>query len=464
MTASRRYPESDVFYRDLTRTFPEIVRGEGAYLEDSDGKRYLDACGGAYVANVGHGVKEIAQAIGEQAARVSYVNGTAFTAGPVEEMAALLASRMSRLGHGAAGSPAAPSAPRPAGDAWKAYFLCSGSEAVEAALKLARQYWVVRGQPSKDTIVARTPGYHGNTLLALSASARGHYKKLYQPWLADVVMIPAPYPYRCPCGGSGPCEVCDGDALERAILERGPERVAAFIAEPVGGSSTGASVPRPGYHARVRSICDRYDVLYIADEVLTGAGRTGKWLAMEHYGVAADIVTMGKGISGGYAPLSAVLAPRRIVDVIAAGGGSLKHAQTFSHFALGCAAGVATVRYIERHGLVERAASMGEILQERLATLLDLPAVGDVRGLGMLAGVEIVEDRATKKPYSRSHKVAERLVEAAQSLGLVLWSNIGHADGENGDLVTVAPAFVITEAQIDELVGKLREAIVAVTG
>ncbi len=445
MSPAHRYPESDVFYRDLTRTFPRIERGEGVYLFDTDGKRYLDACGGAYVANLGHGVREIAQAIGEQAARVSYVNGTAFTAGPVEEMATALASRM------------------PAGDAWKAYFLCSGSEAVEAALKLARQYWVLRGKGSKDTIVARTPGYHGNTLLALSASARGHYKKLYQAWLADVVMIPAPYAYRCGCGGEGPCEVCDGNALEKAILERGPERVAAFIAEPIGGSSTGASVPRPGYHARVRAICDEHDVLYIADEVLTGAGRTGKWLAMEHSGVVPDIVTMGKGISGGYAPLSAVLAPRRITDVIAAGGGALKHAQTFSHFALGCAAGVAAVRYIEEHALVERAEAMGKVLHAELSSLRELPAVGDVRGLGMLAGIELVADRETKRPFPRAQRVAERLVETAQSLGLVLWSNIGHADGESGDLVTVAPAFVITEAQIREMVTTLREAIERVT-
>ncbi len=443
--SQRRYPESPVFYRDLTRAFPEIARGEGVYLFDTEGRRYLDACGGAYVANVGHGVQEIAAAIGEQAARVSYVNGTAFTARPVEEMAALLTARM------------------PWGDAWKAYFLCSGSEAVEAALKLARQYWVILGKTSKDTIIARTPGYHGNTLLALSASARGHYKKLYQPWLADVVMIPAPYAYRCICGGEGPCEVCDGDALEKAILERGADRVAAFIAEPVGGSSTGASVPRPGYHARIRAICDRHDVLYVADEVLTGAGRTGKWLAMEHYGVTPDIVTMGKGISGGYAPLSAVLAPQRIIDVLARGGGSLKHAQTFSHFALGCAAGVAAVRYIEKNGLVERSARMGVKLHERLATLRDLPCVGDVRGLGMLAGIELVEDKDSARPFPRSRRIAERMVEVAQSLGLVLWSNIGHADGENGDLVTVAPAFVITEEQIDEMVALLRETITRVT-
>lgn len=445
MSVPHRFPDSDVFYRDLKRTFPKIVRGEGAYLFDAGGKRYLDACGGAYVANVGHGVEEIARAIGEQAARLAYVNGTAFTSEPVEEMASLLAARM------------------PAGDAWKAYFLCSGSEAVEASLKLARQYWVLRGKPSKDTVVARTPGYHGNTLLALSASARGHYKKLYEAWLADVAMIPAPYPYRCACGGQGPCEACDGDALERAILARGPERVAAFIAEPFGGSSTGASAPRPRYYERIRAICDRHEVLFIADEVLTGAGRTGRWLAMEHFGVAPDIVTMGKGISGGYAPLSAVLAPRRIVEVIADGAGALKHAQTFSHHALGCAAGVAAVRHIERNGLVERAAAMGKVLHERLSSLLELPAVGDVRGIGMLAGVELVADRATKRPYSRALKVAERLVEEAQARGLVLWSNVGHADGESGDLVTVAPPFVITEAQIDELVEKLRGAIEAVT-
>ena len=442
--SQRRYPASPVFYRDLTRSFPEIVRGEGVYLFDAAGRRYIDGCGGAYVANVGHGVAEIAQAIGEQAARVAYVNGTAFTSGPVEEMASLLTSRMSWE------------------DGWKAYFLCSGSEAVEAALKLARQYQVIRGKGSKDTIIARTPGYHGNTLLALSASARGHYKKLYQPWLADVVMIPAPYAYRCACGGEGPCEVCDGDALEKAILERGADRVAAFICEPVGGSSTGASVPRPGYHAKIRAICDRYDVLFIADEVLTGAGRTGRWLAMEHYGVTPDLVTMGKGISGGYAPLSAVLAPQRIVDVIARGGGALKHAQTFSHYALGCAAGVAAIKYIDKNRLVERSAKMGARLHQELATLRDLPNVGDVRGLGMLAGVELVHEKESAKPFPRSMRVAERLVEAAQELGLVLWSNIGHADGESGDLVTLAPAFVITEEQIIELVRVLREAITRV--
>jgi adenosylmethionine-8-amino-7-oxononanoate aminotransferase len=436
------YPGGHVFYRDLTRSFPRITHGAGCWLYDDQGKRYLDACGGAYVANLGHGVAEIAAAIGEQASRVAYVNGTAFTSGPAEELADELAKR----------------AP-PGLD--KVYFLCSGSEAVEAALKLARQYWVEAGKPEKHRVIARTPGYHGNTLLALSASARGHYKKLFAPWLVDAILIDAPYPYRCACAGRTDCPTCSGDALEEAILRAGPDTVAAFIAEPVGGSSTGASVPRPGYFARVREICDRHGVLFVADEVLTGAGRTGRWLAGEHQGARPDIVTMGKGITGGYAPLSAVLARSSIVDVLARGSGALKHAQTFSHNPLGCAAGLAAVRYIARHGLVERAAATGRVLHDRLASLGDLPSVGDVRGLGMLAGVELVEDRATRRPFPRRSKVAERLIAAAQERGLVLWPNVGHADGENGDLLMIAPPFVITEAEIDQLVDVLRDTIAA---
>lgn len=436
-----RYPESPVFYRDLTRTFPRIVRGEGCYLFDDQGKRYLDACGGAYVANLGHGLGEIAHAIGEQAARVAYVNGTAFTSAPVEELAAELVSLL------------------PPGQDGKVYFLSSGSEAVEAALKLARQYWVEAGRPGKHRIIARSPGYHGNTLLALSASARGHYKRLYQPWLADVIMIPAPYPYRCACGGAHDCSACSGSALEQAILEAGPETVAAFIAEPVGGSATGASVPRPGYYRHIRQICDRYDVLFIADEVLTGAGRTGAWLAMEHFGELPDIVTMGKGITGGYAPLSAVIAPTRILDVIARGSGALKHAQTFSHSAIGCAAGLAAVRHIKANRLIERASTIGKLLHERLRSLLAVDGVGDVRGIGMLAGIEIVADKSTGAPFPRARKVAETLVQQAQDLGLVLWPNVGQADGENGDLVMIAPPFILTEAQIEELCALLQTAL-----
>src|SRR3989442_11042363 len=439
MTAYR-YPESHVFYRKLGRAFPRIVRGEGCWLIDEHGKRYLDAVGGAYVANLGHSNAEIADAMTHQARQFGYLSATAFTHAPVEELAAELAATLP-------------------GDLDKLYFLSSGSEAVEAALKLARQYWVERGRPEKHKIVALAPAYHGNTLLALSASAREHYQAMFREWLVDVHRVPASYPYRCPCRGrDAGCPVCSGVVLEAAIVALGADRVAAFLAEPVGGSSTGASTPRPEYFRRIREICDRYDVLFVADETLCGAGRTGSWWAIEPYGVAPDLMTLGKGISGGYAALSAVAAPERIVDVIANGSGSLLHGQTFSFPPVACAAGLAAVRLLKRDRLVERCAKLGRVLQRRLATLVELPHVGDVRGRGLLAGIEFVEDKATRAPFPRAAKFVEAFTEAAYGAGLVVWPNVGHADGVNGDLVAVAPPFIITEQEIDELVTRFTSA------
>src|SRR5213083_2272971 len=440
MTAYR-YPESHVFYRKLGRAFPRIVRGEGCWLIDEHGKRYLDAVGGAYVANLGHSNAEIADAMAHQARQFGYLSATAFTHAPVEELAAELAATLP-------------------GDLDKLYFLSSGSEAVEAALKLARQYWIERGLPRKHVIIALAPAYHGSTLLALSASAREHYRMFFREWLVDVQRIPAPYPYRCPCKGrDAGCPACSGAALEHAIARIGPDQVAAFIAEPVGGSSTGASTPRPDYFARIREICDRHQVLFVADEVLVGAGRTGTWWAIEQYAVVPDILVMGKGISGGYVPLSGIAAPERIIDVIANGSGSFMHAQTYSHHPVACAAGLAAVRYLKAHRLVERCAEMGKELQRRLAPLGRLPYVGDVRGRGLLAGVEFVEDKVTRAPLPRAAKFAEAFTEAAQGEGLVVWPNVGHADGTNGDLVMIAPPFIITEREIDELVERFTAAM-----
>jgi adenosylmethionine-8-amino-7-oxononanoate aminotransferase len=424
---------SNVFYRRLTRRYPRIVRGEGCYLFDDAGRRYLDGCGGAFVVNAGHGVAEIATAIGTQAGTLGYVNGTAFTHPAVEE----LAREIARL------SP---------GDLELVYPLGSGSEAVEAALKLARQYWVELGQADKHTVVALSPAYHGNTLLALSASARPHYSALFGEWLVDVVRAPAPYAYRCECGGRPPhCPACSGDAVEAAILGAGPSRVAVVIAEPVGGSSTGASVPLPGYWRRVREICDRHGVLLVADEVLTGAGRTGTWSALEPYGIVPDIMTLGKGIAGGYVPLSAVVTSRRVRDPIAGGSGALAHAQTFSHHPVLCAAGVATLRHLRERRLIERCAEMGRVLHRRLEALRDLPFVGDVRGRGLLGGIEFVADPSTREPLPRGARFAEVFTDAALDEGLVVWPNVGHADGHNGDLAMLAPPFTITEDQIDEM-------------
>lgn len=434
--SARRYPQTGVFYRALDREFPLAVKGEGCWLVDDQGKRYLDACGGAYVANLGHGVSAVTDAVAEQIRKVAYVNGTAFTNEPAESLAAELRTL------------------NPKGLDY-AYFLSSGSEAVEAALKLARQHWVESGKPGKHKVIARTPGYHGNTLLALSASAREHYKKMFGPWLVPVVMIPAPYPYRR--DASDPA--MSAAALEAAILKEGADTVAAFIAEPVGGSSTGGSVPPKDYYKQVREVCDKHGVLFVADEVLSGSGRTGKWAAIDHFGVTPDIMTLGKGLSGGYVPLSAVIATEKVIAPIAKGSGAFKHAQTFSHSPAICAAGLAAVRHIKKENLVARCADMGAVLHRKLSPLLNHTVVGDVRGKGLLAGIEFVADKSAKTPFKRSLKFAETFVSVAQNEGLLVWPNTGHADGESGDLVMLAPPFIITEAEIDELVAKFRAAL-----
>lgn len=368
------------------------------------------------------------------------MSGAAFTSAPTEALATELAAL----------------AP---GDLDHIYFLSSGSEAVEAALKLARQYWVESGRAGKQDIISLSPGYHGNTLLAMSASARPHYATFFREWIVNVHRVPAPLAYHCACRGTdASCETCSGTVLEKKILEIGADRIAAFIAEPVGGSSTGATVPRQDYWRTVREICDRHEVLFIADEVACGAGRTGTWSALEPYGVAPDIMTMGKGIAGGYTPLSAVAAPRRIIDVIARGSGALAHAQTFSHHPVLCAAGLATVRYLREHALVARAATMGRVFHDKLAALLDLPHVGDVRGRGMLAGIELVLDRDTRTPFPRKAKVAERFTDAALLAGLMVWPNSAHVNGIDGDIIMLAPPFIIEPSQIDELLTRFRAA------
>jgi adenosylmethionine-8-amino-7-oxononanoate aminotransferase len=435
-----RYPDSNVLYRKLTRDYLRIIRGEGCYLYDDRGRRYLDGCGGAYVANVGHGVSEIAEALACQAGTLAYVSGSVFTHNAVEEFATAIAGL----------SP---------GDLELVFPLASGSEAVEAGLKLARQYWVESGKPAKHRVVAFAPSYHGNTLLALSASSREQYKTSYREWLTSVVRVPAPYPFRCECHGEAPyCPTCSGEALEEAIRREGAHTIAALIAEPVGGSSSGASVPPPDYWRRVRAVCDRHEILFVADEVLTGAGRTGTWSALEPYGVVPDIMILGKGISGGYAPLSAVVAPRRLVDVLARGSGSFMHAQTFSHHATLCAAGVATLKYLSRHHLIERCRHMGEVLRERLSSLSGLESIGDIRGRGLLIGIEFVEDRPTRRPFPPAARFAESFAANALELGLVVWPNAGQLEDGTGDLIMLAPPFIITEEQIAEMVSMLARA------
>ena len=436
-----RYASSHVLYRKLTREYPRIVRGEGCYLFADDGRRYLDGAGGAYVVNVGHGVREISDALAGQASRVAYVNGTTFTHDAVEDFARELAGLCP-------------------GDLDLVYPLASGSEAVEAAIKVARQYWFELGRASKHRVLALSPSYHGNTLLALSASSRAQYQTPYREWLVDVARAPAFYSYRCNCRGVLPlCPACTGDAIEDVILREGADEIAALVAEPVGGSSSGVSVPGAGYWKRVREICDRHDVLLIADEILTGAGRTGTWSACESYGIVPDIMVLGKGIAGGYVPLSAVVAPQRLIDVIANGSGALLHAQTFSHHATLCAAGVATIKYLREHRLVERCARMGAVLHRQLQQLRSLPYVGDVRGKGLLAGIEFVEDKNTRKPFPRAVGFAETFAAAALDLGLITWANWGQLNDGSGDLAMLAPPFIIDDDQVTEMVTLFSQAL-----
>lgn len=430
-----QYPDSFVFYRKLNKPFVRAVSASGSTIIDEDGKKYLDASGGAVVVNVGHGVPEIANSVAEQIRELAYVNGSQFTNQPVETLAAELAEILP-------------------GTLKYSYFLGSGSEANEAAIKLARHYWYEKGVKSKWKIISRTPSYHGNTLATLSLSGREHYRAVYGPMLTDFPRIPAPDPYRNPESKGS-----TGEILEEEILKQGADSVAAFILEPIIGSSAGAVVPTREYYKNVARICQKHNVLIIADEVMSGMGRTGKWFSFQHYDFIPDIMTLGKGINGGIVPLSAMVAKKEIVDLLASTSGYFNHAQTYSHTPVICAVGVATVRHLKKNRLVERVAEMEGAFFEKLNELHSFPVIGDIRGKGFMAAVEFVKNKDTKEPFVRSEKFAEKFTDLAFKNGLILWSNVGHVDGTNGDLVMVSPPFTISLEEISELVAKFKQTL-----
>ena len=447
MSSAVHYPDGNVLLRNLGKDLPVISHGEGIYLFDRDGRRYVDASAGALVVSVGHGNREVADAIHAQLLRVGYVNGTQFTSDATETLA-------TRLGETVANE-------LPGFGRARAAFLCSGSEAVEAAVKFARQLWVERGEPARSKVIARVPSYHGNTLYALSASGRPHYRTLYGPLLSSVLTTPAPYPYR-----SGLEDYARDGAehyvghLESLIESEGPGTIAAFIVEPVIGSSAGAAVPPPGYFERVRRLCDRHGIFVIADEVLSGTGRCGAFFASHRTSLTPDVIVLGKGLGGGYAPLSALIVKQAHVDEMRRGTGHFQHAQTYLQAPFITAAGVAVLDYFERHDLVERSLRIGARLQNRLlGRLSSIAYVGCVQGLGLLAGVELVADKSTRTPFPRERKVAERIAAYLFERGIIVWPNVGQADGTRGDLFMIGPPLVIDEEQVDELASTLAEAL-----
>jgi adenosylmethionine-8-amino-7-oxononanoate aminotransferase len=423
---------------------PVAVRAEGVWVEDASGRRYLDAAGGAIVVGIGHGDPVVVAALEEQARRLAYVHGSTFTTETLEVYAAELAAVV------------------PVPDA-RVFPVSGGSEAVETALKLARSYHLARGEAERQVIISRHLSYHGNTRGALDASGRPRLRAPYEPWLGHAVHVPAVIEYRCPAPGHpGGCGAWHAAQLERIIGEVGSNRVAAFIAEPIGGATSGAAVPPDDYWPAVADVCRRHRVLLVADEVMTGFGRTGAWFAMDHWGIAPDIMVTAKGASSGYWPLGLCVASGEVHDTVQAGGGFV-HGLTFSHHPVGAAVGRAVLERIRDLRLVEAAAARGPHLLATLAAALEGESmVGDIRGRGLLVAVELVADRATKEPFPPTDRVVERVVDAARRRGLLVYSSKGCADGVAGDAVLLGPPLIITPAEIGLVADRLASAVAAV--
>jgi adenosylmethionine-8-amino-7-oxononanoate aminotransferase len=434
---------SHVFPR-VQRPLPTAVSAEGAWITDADGKRYLDAAGGAIVVGVGHGDPALLDAAEGQLAKTQYTHGTMFTTEALETYADELAPLL------------------PLDDA-RIYPVSGGSEAVETAIKMARAYHLATGQSGRQTVIARRSSYHGNTLGALDLSGKESLRKPYTPWLGRFLHAPRAYEYRCE-NPSHPesCGAWHAAELQRMIDSYGADTIAAFIAEPVSGATLAAAVPCDDYWSSIVEVCRRSGILVIADEVMTGFGRTGTWFGVDHWGVRPDIVTAGKGTTSGYVPFGFAACTGAIYDAIAPKG--FVHGFTWSHNALGAAVALATLRRLRDDGLVERARDVGDLLRTELAAALDdVPAVGDVRGIGMMLGIELVADRDTKEPFERQRGVTEAVVAAARDAGLLLYSSTGHVDGIDGDLLMLGPPFVMTDEDRATLVARTADAIRAAT-
>ena len=436
---------SYVLHRELDRRLPRMVRAQGQYLYDSDGKSYLDACGGAAVSCLGHSEPRVVEAITRQLSRSAFAHTGFFTNDPAEALAERLVL----------------SAPTGTGKG-RAVFLGSGSEAMEVALKLVRQYHLERGEPSRTRVISRRSSYHGNTLGALAIGGHAGRRAPYAPLLADCAHIAPCYDYRF--RREGESEAAFGlrmaNQLSEQIARLGPEKVSAFVAEPVVGATLGSQVAAKGYFKHIREICDQHGILFVADEVMCGTGRTGTMYALEQEGVHADIVTLAKGLGAGFQPISAVVASERVCETIRKGSGKLWNGHTYMSHAVACAGALAVLDVIEEDDLLTNVCMAGRYLENRLRRVFGMdPNVGDIRGRGLFWSMEIVQDRATKAPFPAAMRIADRLKASALAHGMLCYPSQGCVDGVIGDHILLAPAYNISRPDIDRIVDTMRRAI-----
>jgi adenosylmethionine-8-amino-7-oxononanoate aminotransferase len=437
-----------LLHRVANAVMPVAVGGEGVEIFDADGRRYLDASGGAAVSCLGHGHPKVIAALRRQLEALAYAHTAFFTTEAAERLA-------DRLIEDA-----------PAGIE-RVYLVSGGSEAVEAALKMARQYFVEIGQPERGAIVARRQSYHGNTLGALAAGGNAWRRAQFEPLLIETHHIDPCYAYRLRREGESEMDYAAraAHALEDKLLEIGPDRVIAFVAETVVGATAGAVPPAADYFRRVRAICDRYDVLLILDEVMCGMGRTGTLHACAQEGVAPDLMTIAKGLGGGYQPIGAVLLTKRIFEAFARGSGAFQHGHTYMGHPMAAAAALAVQDVIRRDNLIANVVAMGDLLGRRLDERFgNNPFVGDIRGRGLFRALEFVEDRATKRPFEPALKLHARLKREAMARGLMVYPMGGTIDGSRGDHVLLAPPFIVDESQVETIVERLGEAADAALG
>jgi len=435
--------DSALFPRNFRKDYPVAVRGEGCWIIDQGGRRFLDASGQAAVVSIGHGVGEIGRAMAEQASRIAFAHTTQFHSEAAEKFAERLVALAPPNFRGG-----------------RVYFTSGGSEATETAIKLARQFHIESGQSARYRVVSRRQSYHGSTLGAMTVSGNLARRAPYQPLLAEWGHVAPCFCHHCPFGNKFPdCGIACADDLDNFLEANDAASVAAFIFEPVVGATLGAAVPPDGYVQKIAEICRSRGILLIADEIMSGMGRTGKPFAIQHWNIEPDIILVGKGIASGYAPLGAVLVAPRVVEAFEHGSGAFQHGFTYQAHPVATAAGNAVLDYMDSHQLVDRVTPAGEILRTELAQLESHPNVGEIRGLGLLWGMEFVKDKSTREPFPKEQNIAERIRQAALEENLLTYPTQGCVDGINGDHILLAPPFIIAREECAQIARALRSAL-----